>query len=157
MNKNPYAFDIETSVFASLSSCVYYYHGLCVVYVRRKIGNIVYCRESRARKREPRHTLEKFLSVVRVRAKHSLFAMISVWCCLCLCFRFCHPLLVLSLYVYIYIWNIETESPSSIHPKYMHMRSPSIYHHITPNTSCTRYIDSCYPPHTIHSVHIHYT
>lgn len=37
------------------------------------------------------------------------------------------------------------------------MRSASIYHHITPNTSCTRYIDSCYPPHTIHSVHIHYT
>lgn len=61
------------------------------------------------RKREPRHTLEKFLSVVRVRAKHSVCNDIRI----AYAFGFCYGLCALLLCAHKTTWETRIH-PASI-------------------------------------------
>lgn len=107
-----------------------------------------------ARKREPRHTLEKFLSVVRVRAKHSVCNDISI----AYAFGFCYGLCALLLCAHK--TNMRDSNPSSIHLNtctcVRYYIYAAVYIIISHQTS-SRYIDSCYPPpHSVYFMWIHH-
>lgn len=157
--ENPYAFDIETSVFGTLWLCILF-HGLsrsmCCLCTAK---NWKYCgwkSEIGERESESPGTHWKTFYQLFACARNTLFAMISV-------------LLMLSVSAmdfvrFYYVHTRLHERLESIqHPsKYMHMRSLlyiccCILYIIISHQTSSRYIDSCYPPpHSVYFMWIHH-